>query len=65
MPELKKTPTDMNALLSDNNYPSSVDKMVGSVDSSQGGEDRMPSMNNPVMGSDGKLATTKYLKTTK
>lgn len=63
MQSVTKPQTTLEGVLSNNNYPSSIDNMVGSTTTSQGTDTSLPpSATNPVFGADGKLPVTKISK---
>lgn len=63
MPSVTKEQKTMEGLLSDNNYPSSVDNMVRSDKPFEGSTTSLPpSETNPVFGADGTLPVTTISK---
>lgn len=63
MPSVTKEQKTLEGVLSDNNYPSSVDNMVKPSTEFEGSETSLPpSSTNPVFGSDGKLPVTSISK---
>lgn len=54
---------NIKEVMSDNNYPSSVDNMVRYDTDFEGTKDMLPKNgNNPAFGADGKLQTKKVTK---